>query len=315
MYLVTGGAGFIGSRLINHLNNLGIVDIVVVDNLADGKKFQNLSKNQIYDYFDKNDFLELLKLDSLPYEFTKIYHLGACSATTEWDGRYMMRNNYEYSKVLFEYATKLNIPFYYASSAATYGMTTTFKEEPEFESPLNVYGYSKLQFDNFVRRNPSQNQVVGFRYFNVYGLGEDHKGSMASVAFHHYKQVLAGHNAKLFGEYAGYGPGEQLRDFVYVEDIVRCMHWFSDNPTVSGIFNLGSGRAEPFNNIANSVIKALGNGEVEYVKFPEHLIGVYQAYTKADLTKLRGVGYGDKFMTVFEGVSDYMERLNTGRWR
>lgn len=315
MYLVTGGAGFIGSRLINHLNNLGITDIIVVDDLTEGKKFYNLSRNRIHDYFDKEDFIERVKTENLPYRFTKIFHLGACSATTEWDGRYMMLNNYEYSKVLFTFASKEGIPFYYASSAATYGMTTTFKEEPEFENPLNVYGYSKLQFDNFVRRSTSKNQVVGFRFFNVYGLGEEHKGSMASVAYHHYTQLLAGNSAKLFGAYENYDPGEQLRDFVYVEDVVRCMHWFSENPEISGIFNLGTGRSEPFNNIANSVIQTLGKGGVEYVEFPEHLKGVYQAYTQADLKNLRAAGYSEKFMSVTEGVSDYIERLETGSWK
>ena len=310
MYIVTGGAGLIGSNIVAQLNERGINEILVVDNLEDGKKFVNLSKLDIADYMDKRAFIEKIKADELDTNVDYIFHMGACSATTEWDGRYMMENNYEYSKELFYFAQKHSIPYLYASSAATYGETKVFKESPEFEGPLNVYGYSKLLFDNFVRKQTLGSQVVGFRFFNVYGPGENHKGSMASVAFHHNNQLKDGCTVKLFDGYDGYGPGEHSRDFVYVKDVVKAMMWFADNPDKSGIFNLGTGRAQQFNDIAKAVIKHHGRGSVEYIPFPEHLKNAYQSFTQADLTNLRAAGYQGKFMSVEEGVSDCLSIIN-----
>lgn len=314
MIVVTGGAGFIGSNIVKALNERGITDIIVVDDLKDGTKFVNLVDCDIADYLDLDDFRARVAHDELP-TLDAIFHEGACSATTEWDGKYIMDNNYEYTKELFHYCQKQRIPFYYASSAATYGNTATFRETPEFEGPLNVYGYSKLLFDQYLRRYMAANTLtapaVGFRYFNVYGPREQHKGSMASVAFHHYQQVLHGESPKLFGPYDGYEAGMQSRDFIYVGDVVAANLWCFDHPTVSGIFNLGTGRAEPFRAIADTVIKFFGKGDIEFIDFPEHLKGRYQSYTCADMNKLREAGFDHEFKTVEQGVSAYLEWLTS----
>ncbi|MCW8886948.1 MAG: ADP-glyceromanno-heptose 6-epimerase [Motiliproteus sp.] len=312
MIIVTGGAGMIGSNIVKGLNDRGITDILVVDDLTDGHKFWNLQDCQITDYLDKDDFLQRIKAGERFDSVRAVFHEGACSATTEWNGKYMMENNYEYSKVLLHYCQERQLPFLYASSAATYGKGSVFKEELEYEGPLNVYGYSKWQFDQYVRSHMGrfQSQVVGFRYFNVYGPREQHKGSMSSVAFHLNTQILEGKNPKLFQGYDGYGNGEQKRDFIYVGDVVKVNLWFMDNPEHSGIFNLGSGRSQAFNDVANSVIKHHGKGEIEYIPFPDHLKGAYQSFTEADMGKLRSVGYDDPFKTVEEGVSEYMRWLN-----
>lgn len=311
MIVVTGGAGFIGSNLVLTLNKQGYNDILVVDDLTDGTKFVNLVDLDIADYMDKDEFIGLI-VSGEEMDIDVIFHQGACSSTTEWNGKMMMENNYDYSKDLLHYCLERSIPFIYASSAATYGDTKTFKEEKQYEGPLNVYGYSKLQFDNFVRRLEPiiESQVVGFRYFNVYGPREQHKGSMASVAFHLNNQMKDGHNPKLFKGCDGYEDGGQMRDFVYVQDICDANIWFWKNPDKSGIFNLGTGRAEPFKAVAEAVIKHHGKGEIEYVDFPEHLIGRYQSYTQADLSALRAAGYEAEFKTVAQGVAEYMQWLN-----
>ncbi|MEH6814659.1 MAG: ADP-glyceromanno-heptose 6-epimerase, partial [Motiliproteus sp.] len=244
-----------------------------------------------------------------------VFHEGACSATTEWNGKYVMENNYEYSKVLLHYCQERQLPFLYASSAATYGKGSVFKEELEFEGPLNVYGYSKWQFDQYVRAHEHrfQSQVVGFRYFNVYGPREQHKGSMSSVAFHLNGQILKGENPKLFDGHEGYVAGEQKRDFVYVGDVAKVNLWFMEHPEQSGIFNLGTGRSQSFNDVGNAVIAHHGKGEIEYIPFPDHLKGAYQSFTQADMGKLRAAGYDAPFKTVEEGVSDYLNWLNRDR--
>ena len=265
MYIVTGGAGFIGSNLVQALADRGHDDIIVVDDLEDGHKFVNFSDLPIADYLDKDDFLDRLANDKLFAKATKaIFHQGACSETTEWDGRFMMKNNYGYSQTLLHHCLANKTPYIYASSAAVYGGSKEFVEDPLFEHPLNVYGYSKLQFDRYVRRIAAtpESQVVGLRYFNVYGPREQHKGSMASVAFHFNNQVLEEGEARLFAGTEGYGDGEQLRDFVYVEDVCNVNLWFLDNPAVSGIYNTGSGRAQSFNDVANAVIKFHGKGKI-----------------------------------------------------
>ena len=312
MIIVTGGAGMIGSNIVKALNEAGINDILVVDNLKNGKKFKNLVDLDITDYMDRDDFLTQVMAgdDFGPVE--AVFHEGACSATTEWDGKYMMLNNYEYSKELLHYCLDREIPFLYASSAATYGETETFIEEREYEGALNVYGYSKQQFDNYVRRlwqdaeqhGEKLSQVTGFRYFNVYGPREDHKGSMASVAFHLNNQMNAGENPKLFA-----GSGHFKRDFVYVGDVAAVNLWFL-NHSVSGIFNLGTGNAESFEEIAKAVIQYHGKGEIETIPFPEHLKGAYQEFTQADLTKLRAAGCDVEFKTVAQGVAEYLAIQN-----
>ena len=263
-------------------------------------------------YFDKIDFLDKVQNRKGFENVEAVFHKGACSNTTEWDGQYMMENNYEYSKVLLHYCLERKIPFFYASSAATYGDGSVFMEDPKNENPINIYGYSKYLFDQYVRQNETsfESQVVGFRYFNVYGPREQHKGSMASVAFHLNNQIQAGENPKLFQGSGGYGNGEQRRDFIYVGDAIKINLWMMEHPAVSGIFNIGTGKSQTFNEVAESVIKYHGKGEIEYIPFPNHLKGSYQSFTEADLTKLRATGYDGSFKTVQEGVDKYMEWLH-----
>ncbi|MDF3054904.1 MAG: ADP-L-glycero-D-mannoheptose-6-epimerase [Gammaproteobacteria bacterium] len=315
MIIVTGGAGFIGSNIIKGLNARGIKDIFVVDDLTDGRKFQNLVDCEIADYWDKARFLQHIKEEKkFGVPVNAIFHEGACSTTTEWDGQFMMENNYEYSKTLLHYCLDRKIPFLYASSAATYGANRVFKESPEFESPLNVYGYSKLLFDQYVRRFLPQasSQIAGFRYFNVYGPREQHKDSMASVAFHLNNQLKQNGFVKLFEGNDGYKNGEQRRDFVYVDDIVSVNLWFFDHPEKSGIYNVGTGKSQTFNDVANAVIAYYGVGEIRYIPFPEHLIDHYQSFTEADISMLRAAGYAEKFKSVEEGVSAYISTLQGG---
>jgi len=322
--IVTGAAGFIGANLVKALNARGIRDIVAVDNLSRADKVPNLADCEIADYLDKEDFLERIRSDRIRGEVRAVLHQGACSDTMETDGRYMMENNYRYSLELLDWCQARRIPFIYASSASVYGAGSTFRESREFESPLNVYGYSKFLFDQVVRRRLDGRgaQVAGFRYFNVYGPREAHKGRMASVAYHFYNQFLEHGRVRLFEGSGGYGHGEQLRDFVSVDDVVGVNLWFLDHPRVSGIVNVGTGRAESFNEVARATINAVRGtrkekpltlaelrsaGAIEYVPFPPQLVGKYQSYTQADLAKLRAAGYDKPFLTVEEGVRRYVE--------
>ena len=312
MHIVTGGAGFIGSNLVAALVERGHEDVVVVDDLSDGHKFVNISALKIADYLDKDELLARLDSDAgFRKSVTAILHQGACSATTEWDGRYMMANNYGYSQQLLHYCLECQVPYIYASSAAVYGPSPVFTEHPDNERPLNVYGYSKLQFDRYVRRVAArpESQVVGLRYFNVYGPREQHKGSMASVAFHFNNQVVADGEARLFEGSGGYGNGEQLRDFVYVGDVCDVNLWFLDNPHVSGIYNTGTGKAQTFNDVANAVVAWHGRGTIRYIPFPDHLKGAYQSFTEADLARLRAAGCDVEFRPVEQGVPSYLDHL------
>ncbi|RKR71254.1 ADP-glyceromanno-heptose 6-epimerase [Otariodibacter oris] len=307
MIIVTGGAGFIGSNIVKALNKIGRKDILVVDNLKNGEKFINLVDLDITDYCDKEDFIASIIAGDELGPIDAIFHEGACSATTEWDGKYMMQNNYEYSKELLHYCLDRQIPFFYASSAATYGgRSDNFIEKREFESPLNVYGYSKFLFDEYVRKilPEADSPICGFKYFNVYGPREQHKGNMASVAFHLNNQILKGENPKLFA-----GSENFLRDFVYVEDVAQVNIWAWQN-NISGIFNLGTGNAESFKAVAEAVIDYHKKGEIEIIPFPEHLKSRYQTFTQADLTNLRKAGYDQPFKTVDEGTKSYMKWLN-----
>lgn len=327
--VVTGAAGFIGSNIIKGLNARGIDDIIAVDDLSQGDKFRNLADLQIADYVDLDDFY--LSFDEGRYgKVEAVFHEGACSDTMEQDGKYMMDNNYTLSCELFQACQQQGTRLLYASSAATYGGSDTFREEPAFERPLNVYGYSKLLFDQRLRRElgkdfeKAKTQVVGFRYFNVYGPREQHKGRMASVAFHQFNQFKAEGRVKLFGEYGGYAQGEQMRDFVFVDDVVAVNLWFFDHPTKSGVFNLGSGRAQPFNDVAHAVVNTLrglkgeaslsladvaARGLIEYIPFPDALRGKYQCYTQADLGALRAAGCDHAFADVQTGVAKYVQWL------
>jgi len=312
MIIVTGGAGFIGSNIVQGLNAKGLDDILVVDDLSDGTKFKNIVDARISDYMDKDDFLDsVLGGDFDDVAIEAVFHQGACSSTTEWDGQFMMENNYEYSKTLLHFCQAKKVPFIYASSASVYGCGSVFKEDLANEAPLNVYGYSKFLFDQYVRAQTLTSQVVGLRYFNVYGPREQHKGSMASVAFHLNNQLLEKGEIKLFAGCDGYGDGEQLRDFVYVGDVVDVNLWFLDNPAVSGIYNCGTGKSQPFNDVAKGVLDYHQKGSLSYIPFPEHLVGHYQSFTEADLTDLRSAGCTLTFKTVNEGVKCYMEWLNT----
>ena len=322
--LVTGAAGFIGCNNVLALNERGITDVIAVDNLQKSEKFLNLAKCQISDYFDKRDFIERVRKGTAPKP-EAIFHQGACSDTMEMDGLYMMENNYRYTLELYRWAQELHIPFIYASSAATYGAHTEFVEDVRYEGPLNVYGYSKYLFDQVLRRemNYLRSPVIGMRYFNVYGPNEQHKGRMASVAYHQYFQYRRTGKVKLFEGCLGYGNGEQSRDFVYVGDVVKVLMHFLDKP-VSGIYNCGTGRAQPFNDVALSVVNSLREhegkpqltleeavraGDIEYIPFPEALKGKYQAVTQANLTKLGEAGCDVQFRTVQDGTHDYMQNL------
>lgn len=308
MIIVTGGAGFIGSNIVKALNAQGHTDIVVVDDLTDGTKFRNLADLVIADYQDKDVFRQRVVNDQRALEGVEaVFHQGACSATTEWNGQYMMDNNYTYSQELLAACQRLNIPFFYASSASVYGDGPVFSEGLANEKPLNVYGYSKFLFDQHVRRvlPKATAPIVGFRYFNVYGPREQHKGSMASVAFHLHQQILKGENPKLFGAYDGYEAGGQSRDFVFVEDVAKVNLW-AWQQGVSGIYNLGTGRAQPFRDIAEAVIDYHGKGEITYIDFPEHLKGRYQSFTQADMAGLRVAGYTDAFADVATGTRAYL---------
>jgi ADP-L-glycero-D-manno-heptose 6-epimerase len=310
MIIVTGGAGMIGSNIVAALNAEGRTDIVVVDDLTDGHKISNLADLKIADYVDKDDFLSLLDADRRD-DIEVIFHQGACSTTTEWNGRFMMDVNYTFSKRLLQHCLLRAIPLIYASSASVYGGGSDFREEPECELPLNVYAYSKKLFDDFVRRTLSAgaaSQVAGLRYFNVYGPREAHKGAMASVAFHLFNQIERGEDPKLFGAYDGFGPGEQSRDFIHVGDVADVNLWLWKRGT-SGIFNCGTGRAQPFRTVAQTVIETLGKGEIAFVDFPDHLKGRYQSFTQADMTRLRAAGYNGAFRSVETGVRDYVTWL------
>ncbi|MBK8918465.1 MAG: ADP-glyceromanno-heptose 6-epimerase [Betaproteobacteria bacterium] len=325
--VVTGAAGFIGANVVRALNERGVTRVIAVDNLTRADKFKNLVDCEIADYLDKHDFIERIQAGHFDGEIDAILHQGACSDTMESDGRYMMENNYRYSTILLDWCLDQDVQFLYASSAATYGGGSVFREEREAEGPLNVYGYSKFLFDQVVRQRlagGASSQVVGFRYFNVHGPRETHKGRMASVAFHHFNQLRAEGRVKLFEASHGYGNGEQQRDFVFVGDVAKVNLFFLDHPEKSGIFNVGSGRAQSFNDVAVATVngcRRLGGeapltleeirqrGLLEYVPFPEALKGKYQAFTQADLARLREAGYSAPMATVEEGVSQYVEWL------
>jgi ADP-L-glycero-D-manno-heptose 6-epimerase len=317
--VVTGAAGFIGSKLVEGLNRIGIDDIVAVDNLAHADKFRNLVRYEIADYLDQAELASAL--EGLSGVVEAVFHQGACSDTMESDGRYMMENNYRYSARLLEWCQEEQVPFIYASSASVYGAGPDFSEERRCERPLNVYGYSKFLFDQYVRRMlpEATAQVAGLRYFNVYGPNEQHKGRMASVAFHAFNQFAAEGRVKLFVGSAGYGNGEQRRDFVHVEDVVAVNLWLLSSGT-PGIFNCGTGRAQTFNDVAAAVINTVrgtrasaaelaAQGLIEYIPFPAALEGKYQSYTQADLAQLRAAGYDGRFMSVEEGVAAYVREL------
>src|SRR5258706_11548293 len=321
-YVVTGAAGFIGSRLVAALNRRGVREIIAVDNLAQSGKFTNLVSCDIADYVDQTVFVSTL--EKLEGNVEAVFHQGACLDTMESDGRFMMENNYEYSRRLLDWCQDEQVPLVYASSASVYGAGPDFREERRCEKPLNVYGYSKFLFDQVVReRLPEASaQIAGLRYFNVYGPNESHKGRMASVALHAWEQLHAEGRVKLFVGSGGYSDGEQRRDFVYVDDVVAVNLWLLERRAVSGVFNCGTGCAQSFNRLAVAVINAVNRtsltlheivakGLIEYVPFPEALKGKYQSFTEADMARLRAAGYPGEFMNVEQGVAAYLKEIDT----
>ena len=325
-YIVTGAAGFIGSNLVRALNARGERDIIAVDNLTRGDKFNNLVDCEIADYFDKKDFFEALSNGAFEGGIEAVLHQGACSDTVESDGRYMMDNNYRWTAELIQFCQAEEVPLVYASSAAVYGGSGVFRESREFERPLNVYGYSKFLLDQVVRRQLAARTapIVGLRYFNVYGPGERHKGRMASVAMHFFDQYRATGKVRLFAGSAGYGDGDQRRDFVSVDDVVSVNMHFLGKADASGISNCGTGRAQTFNDVAVATVNACraqhdqgtlsldamrAAGLIEYFPMPADLARKYQSFTEADLSLLRRTGYSAPFADVAEGVVRYVGHL------
>ena len=315
MIVVTGGAGFVGSYLIKTLNDKGIDDILVVDHLKNSVKMENLRGLHFADYQDKARFLSRIERGGSGVgPIDAIFHIGACSDTMETDGAYMMENNYEYSKILLHHCLAGGIPFQYSSSASVYGNGDKgFREDESCEHPLNVYAYSKYLFDNYVRRlkPPVGSQIVGLRYFNVFGPQENHKGRMASIAYQLYHQLKTDGVVRLFAGTGGYGDGEQRRDFIYVKDVVRVHLFFWENPGASGIFNCGTGTANTYNAVAGALIDRLGYGRIEYIPFPASLNGKYQSFTQADLRHLRSAGWDEEFTPLPTAIAEYCDVLES----
>jgi ADP-L-glycero-D-manno-heptose 6-epimerase len=312
MIIVTGGAGFIGSNLVRALNAAGHSDILVVDDLRDARKILNLSDCRIADYIDMHEFATRMAAGhDFGAKLEAIFHQGACTDTTEWNGLLMMRTNYDFSRHVLKYATERRVPLVYASSASVYGAGREFRVSEECERPINVYAFSKLMFDRHVRQvsGTFRSPVIGLRYFNVYGPGEAHKGGMASVIHHFREQLKSGDEIRLFAGSDGYGDGEQVRDFIHVDDIVAVNLWAWRQGGKSGIYNLGTGQARSFNDVARAVLKWHGRGRVQYIPFPEHLKGSYQSYTQADLSGLRAAGYAAAFIPVEDGVPRYLDAI------
>ncbi|MCP4385890.1 MAG: ADP-glyceromanno-heptose 6-epimerase [Hyphomicrobiales bacterium] len=304
MFIVTGAAGFIGSNLVSALNAAGHDDIIAVDDLTDGHKYRNLASVRIADYLDHADFRDRVVANEDFGPVEAVFHHGACSDTTEWDGRYMLDTNFTTSKELFRWCQSQAVPLVYASSAAVYGASSDFSEDAANLRPLNVYGWSKLLFDQWVARNSESlsARVVGLRYFNVYGPGEDHKGRMASVVHHFSRQLETDDFVRVFGASHGFGDGEHRRDFVHVGDAAKVNLWAWESPRANGLYNVGTGRGRTFNDLARAVIGFHGRGSINYIPFPADLTNAYQAVTTADIGRLRSHGYDSPFVSIEDGV-------------
>lgn len=309
--IVTGGAGFIGSCLLWKLNQKGICDILVVGHLGDSEKWRNLAGKDFRDYIEKDDFLRLVCEGKVDKDVDVIVHLGACTSTTFTDATYFIRNNYEYSKVLAKFALRHKIPFLYASSAATYGLGDNgFSDEDEVTlrlNPLNIYGYSKQLFDLWLLKNGLINKVTGFKFFNVFGPNEYHKGEMMSVIAKSFDKVLKERKMRLFKSCReDYADGEQKRDFIYVKDAVDIVYYFIEHPEKTGILNVGTGSAHTWNELAQGIFAALDiPADIEYFDMPPSIREKYQYYTQADLGKLRRAGVNHNFFEFNDAVKDY----------
>lgn len=317
MIVVTGGAGFIGSCFIKHLNDKGIDNILVVDSFGKSNKWKNLVGKKYFDFLNKGDFRNLLlDIDSLPFDIEAIVHLGACSSTLEDNVDYLFDNNFQYSMELALYAIDNDIKFIYASSAATYGLGESGYSDNEFENlrPINAYGFSKYLFDNWIISSKLEKSVVGLKFFNVFGPNEYHKANMASMVYKSFEQIKANGKVKLFKSNSlEYKDGEQKRDFVYVKDCCEIIYQFLQKPKKTGIYNIGTGKSESWNNLINYVFKAMDfESKIEYVEMPLNLKNQYQNFTEANIDKLNKAIGKYKFMTLEESVSDYVKNyLNT----
>ena len=312
MIIVTGCNGFIGSNLVSQLNKLGFKNIIGVDDLSKKENLLNIAHCEIAELLDIEEFeRDYLQKDNSLSQVEKIFHQGACSDTMEWDAEYIIKNNYSFSQKLLDFAERNSIAFIYASSASVYGDGKEFEEIRENENPINLYAFSKYLFDQLVRQKITDNkvQIVGLRYFNVYGPNESHKGHMASVAYHLHEQLKEGKDVQLFEGSGGFGPGEQRRDFIYVDDVVKVNLWFMNQPDISGIFNVGTGKSQTFNEVAKAVIEWHGKGSIRYIPFPKELIDSYQSFTEANIDKLRQAGYQEDFLDLQSGVKLYLDRL------
>ncbi len=313
MIIVTGGAGFIGSALIAGLNGRSINDILVVDQLGTSAKWKNLRNLAFADYAEKADLLEMIAKDKLDKPVEAIFHLGACSDTTEADASYLLKNNYEYSKLLAQWSASNNVRFIYASSAATYGDGEAgFKDDEdslENLQPLNMYGYSKHMFDLCARRNGLLDKIVGLKYFNVFGPNEYHKGHMSSFILKAFEQIKDGGTVRLFKSYErDYADGEQVRDFIYVKDAVEMTLFFLDNPNLGGLYNVGTGKARTWNDLVTAVFAAMGRKpKIEYIDMPDSIRNQYQYFTRAETDKLRDAGYDKEITSLEDAIKDYVQ--------
>ncbi len=303
MIILTGGAGFIGSNLLYALNAKSITDVLVVDRLGDN--FRNLCDLRFSDFMQPGEFVRAIERRLLPDRIEAIFHQGACADTTCDEGRYIIENNFTFSKSILHFALSSKVPLVYASSAAVYGSSSAFAPSRENERPLNLYGLSKIAFDNHVRSVAarSESTVAGLRYFNVYGPREFHKGKMASMVYQLYRQLKTSGRARLFKGTGGYGDGEQRRDFTFVGDIVRVNLALAEGPVRNGIFNAGTGQSRSFNDVARIIGAQIGAGEIEYVPIPENLADRYQSFTQAELSALRNAGYTEPFSTLEDGIA------------
>ncbi len=312
MIIVTGGAGFIGSALIAAINKRGVTDIIVVDRLGSDQRWKNLVNLRFADYINKDDFIDMVAEDVLPFSVETVFHLGACSSTTETDVSFLMENNFEYTKQLAQWTADEDIRFIYASSAATYGDGSQgFSDDEdklEILKPLNPYGYSKQVFDLWAKRNGLLDKVVGLKYFNVFGPNEYHKAEMRSFVLKAFEQINATGKVRLFKSHRpDYKDGEQKRDFLYVKDAVDMTLFFLDNPKTSGIYNLGAGKARTWNDLAKAVFAAMGKqANIEYIDMPDSVRNQYQYFTEAEITKLRSTGYKKPITYLEDGIKDYI---------